>query len=72
MPYMGGVAAIAVNTDMIQTEVTSYADLFTEDFQDSLVVLDDYRAVIGMAARSIGLSMNETDPDNLELIRNRP
>lgn len=33
------------------------------------MVLDDYRAVIGMAARSIGLSMNETDPDNLELIR---
>ncbi|HIS25355.1 MAG TPA: spermidine/putrescine ABC transporter substrate-binding protein [Candidatus Pullilachnospira intestinigallinarum] len=69
VPYMGGVAAIAVNTDMIQTEVTSYADLFTDEFRNSLVVLDDYRAVIGMAARSIGLSMNETDPDKLEQIK---
>ena len=69
MPYMGGVAAIAVNTDMIQTEVTSYGRSVHRRLQDSLVVLDDYRAVIGMAARSIGLSMNETDPDNLELIR---
>ena len=29
------------------------------------MALDDYRAVIGMTARSMGYSMNETDPDKL-------
>ena len=29
------------------------------------VVLDDYRAVIGITSRSMGLSMNESDPDKL-------
>lgn len=69
VPYMGGVAAIAVNTDKISTEVTKYADLFTEDFKNSLVVLDDFRAVIGMSARSLGYSMNETDTAKLDEIK---
>lgn len=69
VPYMGGVAAMAVNTDKISTEVTKYADLFTEDFKNSLVVLDDFRAVIGMSARSIGYSMNETDTAKLDEIK---
>lgn len=69
VPYMGGVAAMAVNTDKISTEVTKYADLFTEDFKNSLVVLDDFRAVIGMSARSLGYSMNETDTAKLDEIK---
>lgn len=71
VPYMGGVAAIAVNTDKIDAEVKAYGDLFTEDFKNSLVVLDDFRAVIGMAARSMGYSMNETDTAKLEEIKEK-
>ena len=28
VPYQGGVAAIAVNTDMVDIDIDSYADLF--------------------------------------------
>ena len=69
VPYLGGVGAIAVNTGKITASVSKYADLFTADFKDSLVVLDDFRATIGMAARSLGYSMNETDPAKLEEIK---
>lgn len=69
VPYLGGIGAIAINTSKFDTEVTGYADLFTEEFKDSLVVLDDFRAVIGMAARSIGYGMNETDPAILEEVK---
>ena len=71
IPYQGGVAAIAVNTDKVTEEITSYADLFKAEYKNSIVVLDDYRAVIGMTARSLGYSMNETDQIKLAEIKDR-
>ena len=71
VPYQGGVAAIAVNTAKVDKEITSYADLFDPSLEDSIVALDDYRAVIGMTARSMGYSMNETDPDKLAEIQEK-
>ena len=68
VPYQGGVAAIAVNTSVVKKEITGYADLFDPSLKNSLVVLDDYRAVIGMTARSLGYSMNETDSGKLQKI----
>ena len=53
VPYQGGVAGIAVNTKKITTPITSYADLFDPSLEGQLVVLDDYRAVIGITARSL-------------------
>lgn len=71
VPYQGGVAAIAVNTSKVDKEITSYDDLFDPSLQGQLVVLDDYRAVIGMTERSMGLSMNETDPDTLSGVEDK-
>ena len=65
VPYEGGVAAIAVNTAKVDKEITSYDDLFDPSLAGQLVVLDDYRAVIGITERSMRLSMNETDPAKL-------
>lgn len=71
VPYQGGIAGIAVNTSKIDTEITSYDDLFNEALAGQMVVLDDYRAVIGMTARSMGYSMNETDPEKLAEISDK-
>ena len=71
VPYQRGVAAIAVNTSKVDKELTSYDDLFDPDLAGQLVVLDDYRAVIGMTARSMGYSMNETDPAVLSEIEEK-
>lgn len=72
VPYQGGAAAIAVNTDKVPSgTIKSYADLFDPAYRGSLVVLDDYRAIIGAAARSIGYSMNETDPAKLAQVKDR-
>lgn len=71
VPYEGGVACIAVNTAKVDKEITSYADLFDSSLKSQLVVLDDYRAVIGMTERSMGLSMNETDPDTLAQVEEK-
>lgn len=71
VPYQGGVAAIGVNTSKISDDITGYDDLFKADYADSLVVLDDYRATIGMVERSMGVSVNETDPAVLEEVKEK-
>ena len=71
VPYEGGVAAIAVNTAKVDKDITSYDDLFDPALKDQMVVLDDYRAVIGITERSMGLSMNETNPETLERVEEK-
>lgn len=71
MPYQGGVAAIAVNTSKVKTKIDSYADLFDPSLKGTEVVLDDYRAVIGMTERSLGYSMNETDQTKLGKVQEK-
>lgn len=69
--YQGGVAAIAVNTAKVDLEITTYDDLFAPELANSLVMLDDFRAIIGITERSMGYSMNETDPDILSKVQDK-
>lgn len=71
IPYQGGVGAIGVNTSVIKDDIKSYGDLFNSQYANSLVVLDDYRATVGMVERSMGLSVNETDPATLEKVKEK-
>jgi spermidine/putrescine transport system permease protein len=66
---MWGDAVIAVNTKKISGDITSYSDLWDSKFKNSLVVLDDERALIGVALKKLGYSINETDPAKLEQAR---
>jgi spermidine/putrescine transport system permease protein len=65
LPYMWGDACIAVDTSKVKTEVKTYADLWKPEFKNSIVVLDDQRAIIGMALKKLGYSINETSPEAL-------
>jgi spermidine/putrescine transport system permease protein len=69
VPYMWGTAVIAVNTAKISGNITSFSDLWDSKFKNSLVVLDDERALIGIALKKLGYSINETDPARLEQAR---
>lgn len=71
VPYMGGAGAIVVNRDKVDMDITSYADLFDPALEGKLVVLDDFRAVIGMTSKALGYDMNETDPDKLSEISDK-
>lgn len=71
VPYMGGAGAIVVNKDKIDIEIDSYADLFDPALEGKLVVLDDFRAVIGMTSKAIGYDMNETDTAKLAEISDK-
>lgn len=71
VPYEGGVACIAVNKSKVDKDIKSYEDLFDPSLEEQIVVLDDYRTVIGMTERAMGLSMNETDPETLSEVEDK-
>lgn len=64
--YMYGNVIIAVNTDKVSKEIDSFEDLWDPEFENSLVVLDDQRVLIGIANKIQGESMNSTDSAVLE------
>ncbi|MDQ7791073.1 MAG: spermidine/putrescine ABC transporter substrate-binding protein [Desulforudis sp.] len=66
VPYMWGTVAIAVNTDKVEKEITSWNDVWDPAFANQIVVLDDSRYIIGATLKSLGYSCNETDPARLD------
>ncbi|GAU09884.1 extracellular solute-binding protein [Desulfoplanes formicivorans] len=66
VPYMWGSTAIAVNTnDIDPATVTSINDLWRPEFADKLVLPNDMRGVLGLGLKSLGYSLNDTDPQHL-------
>lgn len=78
VPYLWGDAVIVVNTKKFpNANITSYNDIWDSKYKNSIVALNDERALIGIALKKLGYSMNETDPTKLkkaevELIKLKP
>ena len=62
VPYVSGCVLIVVNKALCPIEVTSYADLWSEELRGSVATLDLSRVIIGLTLKSLGYGMNETDP----------
>ncbi|WP_051624151.1 polyamine ABC transporter substrate-binding protein [Clostridium akagii] len=78
VPYLWGDAVIVVNTKKFpDANITSYNDIWDSKYKNSIVALNDERALIGIALKKLGYSMNEKDPAKLnkaqdELTKLRP
>lgn len=66
VPYQWGTACLVVNTEKVTRPITRWADLWSPEFADKIVLPDDSREVIGMALMSLGYDRNSTDPAQLE------
>lgn len=73
IPYLGGAGVVIYNKNMAPAgaDFTTYAELFKPDYANSLVVLDDFRAIIGVTAMSMGYDMNETDLTKLNQVKEK-
>lgn len=69
VPYMGGTVGIVVNTEVVKTPVKGFADLFTSQFKDRIVVPNDNREMVSWALRTLGLPINEITPEALAKAR---
>ncbi|QGU94361.1 extracellular solute-binding protein [Clostridium bovifaecis] len=66
VPYMWLAGIIAYDSSKVpEGAITSYADLWKDEFKNSLTILDDQRAIIGITLKKLGYSLNETSPEAL-------
>ena len=66
VPYAAGIPLIVYNPDMVDFEITGFEDLWNPALEDSIVLMDDARNVIGLTLKTMGESMNTTDEAVLE------
>ncbi|MFA6939543.1 MAG: extracellular solute-binding protein [Clostridiaceae bacterium] len=66
VPYMWGDACIVYDSRKVNKEIKGFSDLWDKEFKNSIVLLDDQRAIIGMALQKNGYSINDTNVNHLE------
>lgn len=66
VPYGPGTPLIIYDPEAVDVEIKGYNDLWDLSLKNSIVMMDDARNVIGITLKSMGESMNETDPEILE------
>ncbi len=71
MPYAVGSPVIIYDPAQVEGEITSFADLWDEQFADNLWLLDDARVMMGETLKMLGYSYNTTDPAQLEEAYNK-
>jgi spermidine/putrescine transport system substrate-binding protein len=69
VPWMSGSVGIVVNTDKIKTPIHTYEDVFDGSHTGRIVVLNDNREIVSWALSSLGLSVNDVTPANLDKIK---
>ena len=66
IPYMWGSSAIGINARHVDpASITSWDDLWKEEFKGKVLLMDDVREVFAMALRSLGYSGNDTDEKHI-------
>ena len=67
IPHIWGITGIFLNQNYFsEKQVTSWQDLWHQQFKDSLMLLDDSREVFAMALLSLGYSVNDQNPDHIK------
>ena len=57
IPYAPGSPVLVYNPELVEGEITSFADLFDEQFAGSVCLLDSARVMIGYINIMLGLSL---------------
>lgn len=66
VPYTAGTPLIIYDPAKVTVDIKSFDDLWNPALENQIVMMDDARNVIGITLKSMGKSMNETDPAVLE------
>ncbi len=65
VPYVLGTPTIVYDPAKVGFEITSYEDLWSPELKDSVVLIDDARNIIGITLKTLGGSLNSTEPELL-------
>ncbi|MFL6278244.1 MAG: extracellular solute-binding protein [Blastocatellia bacterium] len=65
IPYMWGTTGIAYRKDQVAGPIESWSALWDAHYKDRLAMLDDVRETFGAALKSLGKSLNDTEPQDI-------
>jgi spermidine/putrescine transport system substrate-binding protein len=71
IPYVAGCPLIIYDPSRVDFEITGYEDLWNESLVDSVAVLENARVLCGITLKTMGKSMNETDPEVLAQMKEK-
>ncbi|WP_455675527.1 ABC transporter substrate-binding protein [Pradoshia sp.] len=72
IPYFWGTVGIAYNTKMLpDMEFKSWNDLWSEELENQILLVDGAREVMGMGLNSLHYSLNDTNKDHLIEAKNK-
>lgn len=65
VPYFWGTVGIIYNEDLVEGEVTSWDDLWTDKYPNMVLMFDNPRDAFAIAENKLGYSMNTTDENEI-------
>ena len=65
LPFLLATTLIAYDSELYP-DITSYRDLFDDRLQNSLILLDDQRVIIGSMLATLGYDFNDISQDHLD------
>ena len=77
VPHAWGTTGLAYRADLVKEAVESWSVTFAPRFAGHILLLDDTREVFGMALKTLGRSLNSTNPEEIRqardlLLRQKP
>jgi len=71
VPYLWGTTGYAYRTDKITEKLDSWNAVFDPKYKGKIVMLDDIRECFGAALRTMGKTINDTDPADIEAAKKK-
>ena len=65
VPYTWGTVGIIYNEDMVGGEITSWSAMFDDQYAGEVLLINNSRDALGFALKTLGYSLNTTDPDQI-------
>ncbi|EKD53729.1 MAG: hypothetical protein ACD_60C00159G0009 [uncultured bacterium] len=67
IPFIWGATGIFVNKNYYApNSITKWSDLWDKKYENQLMLLDDSREVFSIALKSLGYSINDSDPEHIK------
>ena len=66
VPYMNGTIGLIYNTETVDEDINSWKSLFDPKYKNEVFMFDNMRDTIGVALKTLGYSLNSTNPEELE------
>ena len=61
VPYTWGTLGIIYNTSMVEGEITSWSDMYKDEYKGNVLLINNSRDAFGNALLGLGYSVNTTD-----------